>query len=350
MIKQPAERPGRVTQTEIARRASVSQGVVSAVLSGKPSPIRVSAGVRRRVLEVAAEAGYRPDSSARAMRTGLYHNIGYFLDTAPGAMEENDFPEFRAGVFDAAAARDFYVSLIRLPNRDFVKNPIPKAFREAHLDALILNNMGGLTTELQQAILTSGFPIVYLNEKHETNAVYFDDHEDMRQLTEYVLQRGYRRVAFFSEDTRRPAHYSEVSRQEAYTSVMRAHQLTPEVRRWHFREQRDQIVDWLRSSHRPHAIICNRDRDALMLQSCATDAGVRVPHDLAVASASNERRLDDYFVVPLTTLVQPRYEAAVAAVEMAMDLVFDRKASTRPAKVLQATLREGKSVPAKATS
>ncbi|MCS7048461.1 MAG: LacI family transcriptional regulator [Verrucomicrobiae bacterium] len=284
------------------------------------------------------------------MRTGLYHNLGYFLDTAPGAMEENDFPEFRAGVFDAASARDFFVSLIRLPNRDFAKNPIPKAFREAHLDTLILNNMGGLTPELQQAILTSGFPIVYLNEKHDTNAVYFDDYEDTRMLTEYVIQRGYKRIAFFAENTRRPQHYSEQLRQAAFIATMQAHRLAPEVQRWHFREERTQIINWLRSAQRPQAVLCYRDRDALTLQSCATEAGLRIPQDLAVASASNEQRLDDYFVVPLTTLVQPRYDAAVAAVHMALDLVLDRKIATRPAKVYRATLREGESVPVRPVS
>lgn len=219
MIKQPAERPGRVTQTEIARRASVSQGVVSAVLSGKPSPIRVSAGVRRRVLEVAAEAGYRPDSSARAMRTGLYHNIGYFLDTAPGAMEENDFPEFRAGVFDAAAARDFYVSLIRLSNRDFAKNLILKVFEEGHLEALSPNNMAGLIARLQQTILMKGFRIVYSIEKCGSNAVFFIDREDTRQLGGHTLQLGTRCAGFFIEDTQPPRASQWGGRQEAYRQL-----------------------------------------------------------------------------------------------------------------------------------
>lgn len=337
----------RATQADIARLVHVSQSVVSAVLNGNYSTIRVSPAVRNRILQTAALVGYRPNSGARAMRTGLHHNIGYFLDTIPGFMAETDFPEFKAGVYDAAARHDCHVTVIRLPaDNAAVHQSIPRAFREAHLDGLILNNMGGLTPEWQRAILTCGFPIVYLNEKHPTNAVYFEDYEDARWLTEYLIARGYRRLAYFSEPPINLRHYSDADRREGYLAAMRSRGLVPELKTWDPASPKTDIIQWLTSSSRPDVVLCSRDRDALVVQTCALAAGLRIPQDFALASASHEQRLFDYFIVPVTTMVQPRYDAARAAVDMLWDLIRNRASPSRPAKVFRAKLREGSTTPA----
>lgn len=324
----------------------MSQGVVSAVINENFRNIRVSPEVREKILQTASALGYRPNSGARAMRTGLHHNIGYFLDTIPGFMEETDFPDFKAGVYDAAAQHDFHVTLIRLPNvAGSPRNPIPRAFREAHLDGLILNNMGGLTAELQRAILTSGFPIVYLNEKHEQNAVYFNDFQDTYFLTELLIRRGYRRITFFSEPQSNLRHYSGLDRHEGYLRAMMAHGLSPQLRIWEPAGDKAEIVQWLRSAARPELVLCCRDRDALLIQTCAHIAGLSIPRDLGLASASHEQRLHDYFYTPLLTMIQPRYDAARAAVELVLAMVYNPSERTRPARVFRAQLREGPSAP-----
>ena len=126
-----------ITQTVIAKLTGVSQCVVSAVLNNNFTKIRVAPAVRERVRSKAQSLGYRVNTGARAMRTRKYFNIGYFLANIPGTMAEIDFPEFRAGAYDAAVAQDYHVSLIRLPTTASEKvNPIPKAFREAHFRVL----------------------------------------------------------------------------------------------------------------------------------------------------------------------------------------------------------------------
>jgi DNA-binding LacI/PurR family transcriptional regulator len=280
------------------------------------------------------------------MRTRRYFNVGYFVATVPGEMTGVDFPEFRSGACDAAASHDYHLSLIRLPAVFSPQiNPIPKAFREAHLDALVVNSMGGVSPEIQQAITRSGFPVVYLNEKRPVNAVYFDDEKAGRELTAYLIGQGYRRIAFVSEPLEQLRHYSGTDRREGYAAVMCEQGLEPEFFTLEPRGSRLAAAAWLRSPQRPEAVVCNRDRDALLLQTCAAEAGWRIGEHLAVASASNERLLDDYFRVPLTTMVQPRYECAAAAVRMAISMVGEPAGSERPAVVLKAGLRVGGSTP-----
>jgi DNA-binding LacI/PurR family transcriptional regulator len=61
------------TSTDVARRAGVSQKTVSRVMNGEPY---VSADVRERVLSVARELEYRPNTAARALNLGRFQRIG----------------------------------------------------------------------------------------------------------------------------------------------------------------------------------------------------------------------------------------------------------------------------------
>ena len=61
-----------VTTADIARMVGVSQPVVSKVLHGGRTNIRVSQATRERVLAVASQHGYRRNTAARAMRTGRF--------------------------------------------------------------------------------------------------------------------------------------------------------------------------------------------------------------------------------------------------------------------------------------
>lgn len=336
----------RVTQQQIARHLGVSQCVVSRVLSNAQPAVRVSAELRERIQRTSARLGYRLDSGARAMRTRRYFNIGYFVATVPGEMTDVDFPEFRTGACDAAARCDYHLSLIRMPAlvSDQI-HPIPKAFREAHLDALVVNSMGGLSADIERAISQCGFPVIYLNEKRPTNAVYFDDLKAGRNSTEHLLTQGYRRIAFVSEPLEQLRHYSGRDRRAGYETVLRQHGLPAQFWTLDPRRSRSATVAWLRGAQRPEAVVCNRDRDALLLQTCAAEAGLRWGEELAVVSASNEPLLDDYFRLPLTAMVQPRYECAATTVRMAIGLIGKPATAELPATVLEATLRVGKTAP-----
>lgn len=59
----------RITSAEVARLAGVSRATVSYVLNEVPGRV-ITPAVRERVRRVAAEVGYTPSASARALRTG----------------------------------------------------------------------------------------------------------------------------------------------------------------------------------------------------------------------------------------------------------------------------------------
>lgn len=69
----------RVTMADVARRAGVSPTTASFALSGR-TDMRISAASRERVLEAARELGYRPNVTARSLRTKSTQTIGFVSD------------------------------------------------------------------------------------------------------------------------------------------------------------------------------------------------------------------------------------------------------------------------------
>ena len=67
----------RPTIADIARRAGVTKAAVSFALNGQPG---VSAATRERILAIAAEIGFEPNSAARALSDGRAGAFGLIID------------------------------------------------------------------------------------------------------------------------------------------------------------------------------------------------------------------------------------------------------------------------------
>ena len=339
----------RITQADLARLTGVSQAVVSAVLNDNFKNIGVSPVVAKRIRLKAESLGYRVNSGARAMRMRQNFNLGYFVAMGQAPRLECDNPEYRAGVYDRAAALDYHISMIRLaPLGSTMEQAIPKAFREGHLDALLINQYIGLNPEIDHEITTSDFPVVVLNDKHPINAVYPDEIAAASQMTEYLIAQGYRRITFLAEQIS-GSHYSEHDRWEGHMLAMVKHGLRPVFQPLpigDIKKRQTSLQDWLRSDQRPEAVLCADDYYALRVQMSAAEIGLRYPDDFALASVGKEPSLEEYFRVPLTTMLLPRYEMATAAVTMAIAMVNAAVSLNQPAQVFQSQLCPGESAPA----
>ena len=330
------------TQKDIARRVGISQEAVSAVLRGKSETVRVSDAVRRRVLAAARALRYLPNRSARAMRARRFHNLGYFVVNAD--LSEQDFPGYRAGIHDAAIRHDYQVVLIRLPHRlAGAGNPIPAVFREAHLDALIITPYSVFTREILDAVRESGLPVVYLNQKQRTNAVYVDELGGASALTQHLIDRGGRRIVYVEPGDRGTTatwHYSQRDRLRGYEKTMATHGLIPIVRRGAWPVADPAYAKLFRGPGRPDAAFCFNDFAALYLQRFILQAGLDIPRDVRLAGYGGDE-IDMHFTAPLTTMRIPRYAMGVAAVEMALTLAGQECRQAWPSVVVQPVLAVG---------
>ena len=78
-MAQEQPRRSRVTLAEVAERAGVSRSAAGFVLSGRRDQ-RIATQTWQRVERAAAELGYRPNLTARTLRTGLSGTVAMISD------------------------------------------------------------------------------------------------------------------------------------------------------------------------------------------------------------------------------------------------------------------------------
>jgi DNA-binding LacI/PurR family transcriptional regulator len=336
--------PRLPNQKDVAALAGVSQPVVSAVLTGRKSTLVISKEARARVLDAVRKLSYKPNAMARSLQANRFFNIGYFVVSS----EENDFDfeGYRKGIFDAANAVDYHVILVRQPYKASSGAPaIPRVFREGHLDALVIHHMKDMPDSLIRAVDASGLPVAFLNERRAFNAVYVDEAYAMELAVSHLAERGYKRLAFFKPRFSK-GHYSLIEREAGLRQAARNKGMGIEVV-----DYADQTLfadtQFFVRPDRPDAVVCYNDDSALQLQKGLYHTGIVLGRDLAVVGCNGDDFIK-HFVVPLTTLVIPRYEMGVAVTELALKR-FDlgHSGAELPSLVLKPSLMIGESTPPK---
>ena len=101
-----------VTIKDVAERAGVTKSVVSAVLNGRFTTIRVAEETRQRVRLAAQELQYHPNALARALTQKRTHTIGIVPQWAGYLSVWSGFTsEMMQGISAAAIREDYGVLL-----------------------------------------------------------------------------------------------------------------------------------------------------------------------------------------------------------------------------------------------
>jgi LacI family transcriptional regulator len=309
------------TLADIAKVVGVTPMVVSEVLKGRNNRIRASAATREKILQVAKELNYRPNGSARAMRQSRFHNIGYL-----SIQDDRDYTveAIESGICGIANQRHYRVTLIKHRfNWNPTEEEIPAYYREAHLDALIVNIWRHSLPKIAEDLLMSaGFPIVFFNDKRRHNSVYCDDVTGTRLLLDHLIAQGYRRISYLCFNMARIGiNYSSIERRRSYTKFMTAAGLEPSLLLMKNAPFHEEVIQWLRTDP-PEAIICENDNQTYVVQRALYELGWRAPDDLALAGFNGEL-LARLSPVPLTTIRLPFLKMAETIAEMAIQLAED---------------------------
>ncbi len=281
---------GQVTTKVIAEHLGVARPTVSTILSGARSNTRVSESLRRRVLKAAEELGYRPNSAARAIRSGQFGAIGVLQAT------ESDRGNLSRTALYAiqtkAVEHDMHLSMGMVPDVN-LSDPagLPKVLREWCVDGLLISYTSVIPPLMHKHIERHRIPAIWMNVKREHDCVHLDDFGGACGATEMLLEMGHRRIAYLGQ---RPIpdshqHYSVADRFEGYAVAMKRAGLKPDPifgRSLAVSEMPEHgepiagLVQQLRSAERPTAVVAVEAAADVLF--AAHVAGLSVPRDLSV--------------------------------------------------------------------
>ena len=339
----------RATIKDIAQAAGLSTASVSQALRPHPkSNIKLQAETIERVKRVASELNYQPHTGARSIRSNSFDTIGYF--TAKTGLFVNSPTGYLAGVHDIAEGQGSRITLIRLPaGVDDLSKAMPAVFSERNLDALVIESYSNLARQIYERVQASRLPLVFLNDRHETNSVYVDDEWAAGELTRHLIEKDYHRIAFLHRHTEggppvKKMHHSAADREAGYRKAMRKAKLPVSIHTVITKgvvglDVELSSEDW-NTIRRHDAVIAYDDDLANLVGRTAYDRGVRVPKALAIAGFNG-----DYASLcawqRLTTMQIPAYEMGKKAAEMAFELFKGGPQAEIPSVAYRPTLIVG---------
>ena len=304
---------------DIARESGFSIATVSRVLNYSTYPVRAS--VREKILETAQAMGYHPNLVARSLRTDQTKTVGILVDDLLSPFT----PPVVRGIQDRLKENNFFSLIVNSDWDSEQEQAGIISLLSRPVDGIIFVEYSHVTSS--ETLANANKPGVFVHRLFGTpikNSVVPDDIYGATLAVEHLIHLGHRSIAHISG--LKNWHNSK-ERLEGYKKSLEKHGIAL-VEEW--------IVpgDWeveggyqgaqslLQLPNRPTAIFAANDLMALGAICAIQDAGLSVPHDMAVVGYDN--REFTWIARPhITTVVMPVYEMGRIAAEILLQQIAD---------------------------
>jgi LacI family transcriptional regulator len=314
----------RKTIDDVAKAAGVAIKTVSRVLNDEPN---VREETRARVQAVVKALNYHPSLSARS----LAGRRSYLVGLVYGNPSANYVVDVQHGAMTRCREKGFQLFTHQCGSKgEELPREVLGLVDQTHVDGLVITPPLSESASLIKALDRRNLPFVRIapNElRHPSPYADMDDEGAAREMTEYLIGLGHRRIGFIIGH---PEHYASGRRLQGYKAALRAHRLSYDaecVKQGYFvfdsgMECGRQL---LMMPQRPTAIFASNDDMAAGVLMAAHEMGIGVPSELSVTG------FDDTYIARtiwprLTTVHQPSYDLAYQATDLLLQMLKTRRA------------------------
>ena len=286
----------RPTIADIAQRAGVSKGAVSYALNGQPG---VSEATRQRIVAIAREIGFNPNSAARALSGASARAVGLTICRPARILSIEPFFMGLISGFEAElAARGFALTLQVVATPEQETEVYRRWWGERRVDGVFVTDLRErdiripVLQELQLPAVVIGGP----GGTGSIAQVWSDDAGAVTEAVRYLVALGHRRIARVGG---LPDLMHTQNRTNAFNEVCRALNLGEAVTApsdYTGEEGGRATRRLLIGAERPTAIIYDNDVMAVAGLAVAQEMGLNVPGDLSIVAWDDS---------PLCSLVHP---------------------------------------------
>lgn len=307
-----------VSIKDIAKRLGISVSTVSKALNNYTD---VAQATRERVQQVAIEMGYHPSATAQNLRKRRTSKIGIVVNYPIGFVGEY---LSRLMIGAALAAENYGYHVILYSPVDNPYDQLIRICRAREVDGVLLL-WGTLTPENTSLMNEENMPFVVVARRESEYDAPFavgDNFQGALELTRHLISQGHQRIGYTSWDEEWTTNQDRMAgyRQALEEAGLQIDPdlITPITRE---PENRYEAVNKLLDLPQPPtAIFAFHDFVAIQALRAATDRGLRVPEDLAIAGFDN-MYASLITNPPLTTVSQPVQEIGQTAVDILLDQI-----------------------------
>lgn len=335
-----------ITLKQLSVLAGVHPSTVARVLNDDPRQ-RVSDEVRERILTLARDHHYQPNSVARSLRTKRSEVIGALIPDIANPF----FAALFRGMEDALAQRDYSIILANSDDQPAREARGLALLRGRQVDGLILATARRHDPAIE-ALAEEGVPFVLVNRHTDPvigQAIVPDDYGGAAAGVEHLIALGHRRIAHIagSDDVS-----TGFARRLGYLSALRAFGLPQDptlVVPGSFREAGgyDAMRILLDLPEPPTAVFAVNDLAAMGAMRAITDAGLDVPGHISVVGF-NDLPSSVLITPRLTSLHVPLHAMGAMSAERLLEQLLGAELSADPLLMPVTLIARESSGPARA--
>jgi len=317
---------------DVAGRAGVSPKTVSRFLNDDAPVGKAS---RKRIEDAIAALGYVPSSAARAMRSnrsGLVGLIGGAISVSPQNPTLSGLPDLYIvqGILRELENSGLTLMISDTGGRADRAPALMRTFLEHRVEGLLY--VADHHKKVALPPTADGVKMVLVNcfDEAGTPAVLPDDRQGQRALTEGLITRGHRRIAYLTLSERLEAtRLRTQGYREALSAagigydpalVIAADLAEPDA------EAETQLLwdglDRALGLADPPTVLCfGNDRMAMRAYGMLRARGLRLPEDISLAGFDNYRLIAETLFPPLASVELPYAAMGVRAAQLLVALI-----------------------------
>ncbi|CZF80735.1 Ribose operon repressor [Grimontia celer] len=183
----------KVTSTDVAKRAGVSQSAVSRVFTPGGSASKKTID---KVKKAAEELGYRPNVLARAMVSGKSRVIGLVV----AYLNNQFYPDALEKLSNQLQEQGYHVLIFMANNTDSVIEEVIEEILDYQVDGIIAASVD-LSSELAARCRSVGVPIVLFNRSQQSDdlsSVTSDNFSGGMTAAEFLIAGGHKKISYMA--------------------------------------------------------------------------------------------------------------------------------------------------------
>jgi DNA-binding LacI/PurR family transcriptional regulator len=329
------------TSRDVAARAGVSRSIVSGVLNGTMSTMRVSDETRLRILAAAEELGYTPNPNARALRRQRSNVLGFVPRSNRLNPYDSPVPFLLAMHLPHAGTERGYHFVTANPE-------LPSHDNTEHLIQFLLGrHVGGIVLDSPESadgvvdLVERGVPVVQVIRPRRdvlTPAITIDPTPGTTEAIAHLIESGHRDIAVIGVRSDHPIDRERIDTVRAVLAAagipLRDERVIL-VKAYNIANGRTGAELLTRQATLPTALFVTGDNLAAGVLQHLYLRGIRVPEDLSVISYDDIYA--SHLAPALTSVNQPLREAADHAVRLLAAAIETPAARGEPEQIVLPT-------------
>ncbi len=308
----------RITIEDVAKKAGVSKGTVSAVINGKNS---VNPATREQILLVMKELNFRPRGMARNLKNGEQdRSIGIIIKD----LNYPFYTSIASGAKEYANSKGYSVIIASSENDHECEKKFTHLFSTKDIKGAIIAPIVEGEAEIEHLFKLKriNYPFVLLEDVKGimANVVAIDNLKAIKRAVKYLIDSGHTKIVHFAGPSQSTHTQERIEGfRHAFSEsplIFKKEMIVPVGSR--HEEAFGNTLKYFKDRNRdsfPTAIVCFNDQQALAVITALKELNIRVPEEISIIG-NDDISYAQIYPVPLTTIRAPQREIGYKAAEI----------------------------------